>query len=128
MTPSCDMDFRLKRCYRARGVIPHHVRHGLPWIVAAQRLVGVAVEEWLKGYGCHWSLQRRVICSLLVDTLGIFGGELRVRNLLGDRGAVAESTCEAFRNDWSARDGASGVCLHIVDGREDAAAALAGRS
>ncbi|KAF8306626.1 hypothetical protein TcBrA4_0022190 [Trypanosoma cruzi] len=64
---------------------------------------------------------------LLVDTLDIFGSDLRVRHLLGDRGAVAESTCEAFRNDWSARDSASGVCLHIVDGREDAAAALAGR-
>ncbi|RNE96395.1 mucin-associated surface protein (MASP) [Trypanosoma cruzi] len=52
-------------------------------IVAAQRLVGIAAEEWLKGYGCHWSLQRCVVRLLLVDTLDIFGSDLRVRHLLG---------------------------------------------
>ncbi|KAF8278990.1 hypothetical protein TcBrA4_0107900 [Trypanosoma cruzi] len=70
---------------------------------AAQRLVGIAAEEWLQGYGCHWSMRRCVVRFLLVDTLDIFGNALRVRHLLGDRGAVAESTCEAFCNDWSAR-------------------------
>ncbi|RNC52730.1 mucin-associated surface protein (MASP) [Trypanosoma cruzi] len=49
----------------------------------AQRLVGVAAEEWLKGYGCHWSLQRCVVRFLLVDTLDIFNSDLRVRHLLG---------------------------------------------
>ncbi|KAF8277523.1 hypothetical protein TcBrA4_0111730 [Trypanosoma cruzi] len=109
------------------GGIPTACAAGLPWIVAAQRLVGIAAEEWLKGYGCYWSLLRCVVRFLLVDTLDIFCSDLRVRHLLGDRGAVAGSTCEAFCNDWSARDIASGVCLHILDGREDAAAALAGR-
>ncbi|KAF8283209.1 hypothetical protein TcYC6_0029220 [Trypanosoma cruzi] len=49
----------------------------------AQRLVGVAAEEWLKGYGCHWSLQRCVVRFLLFDTLDIFGSDLRVKHLLG---------------------------------------------
>ncbi|ESS58804.1 hypothetical protein TCDM_12364 [Trypanosoma cruzi Dm28c] len=43
----------------------------------------VAAEEWLKGYGCHWSLRRCVVRFLLVDTLDIFGNALRVRHLLG---------------------------------------------
>ncbi|KAF8283227.1 hypothetical protein TcYC6_0026090 [Trypanosoma cruzi] len=50
---------------------------------AAQRLVVVAVAEWLEGYGCHWSLQSCAFCFLLVDTLDIFGNDLRVKHLLG---------------------------------------------
>ncbi|KAF8297774.1 hypothetical protein TcBrA4_0066050 [Trypanosoma cruzi] len=65
------------------AAFPQRVRQGLPWIVAAQRLVGVAAEEWLKGYGCHWSLQRCIVRLLLVDALDIFGSDLRVRHLLG---------------------------------------------
>ncbi|KAF8284217.1 hypothetical protein TcBrA4_0060280 [Trypanosoma cruzi] len=65
------------------GAFPQRMRQGLPWIVAAQRLVGIAAEEWPKGHGCHWSLQRCVVRLLLVDTLDIFGSDLRVRHLLG---------------------------------------------
>ncbi|KAF8286767.1 hypothetical protein TcBrA4_0023570 [Trypanosoma cruzi] len=49
----------------------------------AQWLVRVAVAEWLKGYGCHWSLRSCAVLFLLVDTLDIFGSGLRVRHLLG---------------------------------------------
>ncbi|RNC38453.1 mucin-associated surface protein (MASP), partial [Trypanosoma cruzi] len=68
---------------RGRGH-SHSVCGGAPrGLSGAQRLVGIAAEEWLKGYGCHWSLQRCVVRFLLVDTLDIFGSDLRVRHLLG---------------------------------------------
>ncbi|KAF8289656.1 hypothetical protein TcBrA4_0139670 [Trypanosoma cruzi] len=109
------------------GGIPTACAAGPPVDCRGSAAGGGCSREVAEGLRLSLELAEVRCPFLLVDTLDIFGNELRVRHLLGDRGAVAESTFEAFCNDWSFRVSASGVCLHIVDEREDAAAALAGR-
>ncbi|RNF03757.1 mucin-associated surface protein (MASP), partial [Trypanosoma cruzi] len=65
------------------GVIPHRCAAGPPVDRRGlSGLVRVAVAEWPKGYGCHWSLRSCAVRFFLVDTLDIFGSDLRVRHFL----------------------------------------------
>ncbi|RNE98973.1 hypothetical protein TcG_12111 [Trypanosoma cruzi] len=87
MLLSCDMVFiqRVKCSVVEDGGIPTACAAGLPWIVGGSAAGGNCSRGVAEGLRLSLELAEVRCPFLLVDTLGIFGNELRARHLLGIR-------------------------------------------
>ncbi|ESS60700.1 hypothetical protein TCDM_11755 [Trypanosoma cruzi Dm28c] len=108
------------------GALPQWMRRSLPWSAVESAARGVRDEAVAEKPGPSRVPALCFLRFLPAGMLGIFGGDLRERRLLGDGETIVASAWEALANYYNARPKTSGMCRHTVDGQAHSAAGWAG--